>query len=55
MYTNTVFGDTNSVLFIKVSSFQGVLLNVHMSTCELGHRVKSNGKQLHLFFFKRKN
>ena len=26
MYTNTVFGDTNSVLFIKVSLFQGVLL-----------------------------
>ena len=26
MFTNVVFGDSNSVLFIKVSLFQGVLL-----------------------------
>ena len=55
MYTNTVFGDTNSVLFIKVSLFQGVLLNVHMSTCELGHRDKATESNYTSFFFKRKN
>ena len=29
MYTNIVFGDSNSVLFIKVPIFQGVLLTLY--------------------------